>query len=64
MLFRSEGTFYPQFFPTLFCYEWAHAWCGRGLVGVAGAPRAVPCGALPRRVRPRTPARLIHHDQL
>lgn len=28
------------------------------LVGVAGAPRAVSCGALPRRVRPRTPARL------
>ena len=27
-------------------------------MGVAGAPRAVPCGALPRRVRPRTPARL------
>ena len=27
----------------------------RALQGVAGAPRAVPCGALPRRARPRTP---------
>ena len=29
-----------------------------GFQGVAGAPRAGPCGALPRRVRLRTPARL------
>src|ERR1035438_3240669 len=28
---------------------------GRGLVGVAGASRIVPCDALPRHARPRTP---------
>ena len=32
------------------------------MLRVAGAPRAVPCGALPRRVRPRTPARLTGAD--
>jgi hypothetical protein len=34
--------------------------CRVGLLGwsVAGALRAVPCGALPRRERPRTPPRL------
>ena len=31
---------------------------GLGSVSVAGAPRADPCGALPRRARPRTPPRL------
>jgi hypothetical protein len=40
------------------CCEGPLSLRGLGSVGVAGAPRVVPCDALLRRVRPRTPARL------